>query len=277
MFDQNYMASLPKNRILAAYQICSDLFAIVGNDIKNASVPRIATLTDDEVKDAQLILEELLGVEIPYNKHAQNNRSLVARLMDDPRASRIALIQKINRQLKIRMLVMHVDEEDTFEKQLLIFFQKEDARRINELLSEVRALVRENSDLSADHKRRLLKIASEFQAELDKPKSSFRVFLDGLVEASEALGEAGQKAKPAFDRHSRKKLWQESTNRGTYKAKAATRSGRRGIIRRSDLSFLPPAPMPRRAAARPWRRPEFRPRLPRVGRLDDLASAARGR
>src|SRR4051812_30111324 len=42
------------------------------------------------------------------------------------------------------------------------------------------------------------------------------------------------------------------------------------------LPLLPPTPMPRRAAARPWRRPELRAGLPRVGRLDDLASAARG-
>ena len=95
---------------------------------------------------------------------------------------------------------MHVDDDSHVEKQLLVFFQEEDVRRINDLLSEIRTLVKDNADLSGEHKRRLLRIVNKFQAELEKSKSSFRVFLDGFVEASEALGEAGLKAKPAFDR-----------------------------------------------------------------------------
>src|SRR5258708_17452655 len=41
------------------------------------------------------------------------------------------------------------------------------------------------------------------------------------------------------------------------------------------LPLLPPAPMPRRAAARARRWPEFGAGLARVGRLEDFAAAAR--
>jgi hypothetical protein len=201
MFDKNYMLGLPKNRVLAAYQICNDLFEEVQKtSFFKKFVPRIALLSDDEVRDAQLILQELLQGEIADIRETRRSNNVFIAALQNGRDFRVSWIQGVHRQLKARLLVLHVDEESYVEKQLLIFFRDEDVRRINELLSEVRALVKENADLSVDHKRRLLKIVNKFQAELEKSKSSFRVFLDGFVEASEALGEAGQKAKPAFDR-----------------------------------------------------------------------------
>ncbi|MCP1848720.1 MULTISPECIES: hypothetical protein [unclassified Bradyrhizobium] len=163
-------------------------------------VPRVALLSDEEVRDAQIILQELLEGEFADIREMPRSSNLIIAAFQGGRDSRIAWIQRIHRQLKARLLVLHVDEESHLEKQLLVFFKEEDVRRINDLLSEVRTLVRDNADLSGDHKRRLLRIVNKFQAELEKSKSSFRVFLDGFVEASEALGEAGQKVKPAFDR-----------------------------------------------------------------------------
>jgi hypothetical protein len=206
MFDKGYMLGLPKNRVLAAYQICDDLFEEVKKTrFLERPVPRIAMLSDSEVREAQLILQELLQEKAPkisedVSLKSDDISSLISGAMRSGRNSRISWIQRVHRQLKARILVLHVDEEETVERELLVFFQEEDVRRINELLSEVRVLVRDNSDLSVDHKRRLLRIANNFQAELEKPTSSFRIFLNGFVEASEALGEAGQKAKPAFDR-----------------------------------------------------------------------------
>src|SRR5260370_36690292 len=95
----------------------------------------------------------------------RSNNFLVAAFQGG-RDFRIAWIQKIHRQLKARLLVLHVDEDSYVEKQLLIFFQEEDVRRINELLSEARTLVKKNADLSGDHKRRLLKMQMKFQREL---------------------------------------------------------------------------------------------------------------
>jgi hypothetical protein len=200
MFNKNYMTGLPKNRVLAAYQICNDLFEQVAiTNFLQKPIPRIATLSDEDVRDAQLILRELLDGKIPDVQETPP-RNIIAAAFRGGRDTRISWIQRIYRQLKAHILVLHVDEESVEEKQLLLFFREEDVRRINELLSEVRALVKDNTELSADHKRRLLRIVNKFQAELEKSKSSLRVFLDGFVEASEALGEAGQKAKPAFDR-----------------------------------------------------------------------------
>lgn len=203
------MSGLPKNRILAAYQICDDLFAFGGKSRwLGRSVPRIALLRDDEIKDALMILEELLQGDAhlrrdepsPKVKGGNLPSTIIASALRNSREARIGRIQDIHRRLKARLLVLHVDERDSVERHLLLSFQKEDAQRVNSLLAEIRDLVRESTDLSPDHKRRLLRIASAFQAELEKPKSDFRVFLDGLIDASEALGQAGQKAKPAFDR-----------------------------------------------------------------------------
>src|SRR5258708_3216155 len=43
------------------------------------------------------------------------------------------------------------------------------------------------------------------------------------------------------------------------------------------LPLLPPTAMPGRTAAGSWRRPELRPRLARVGGLEDFAAAGVGR
>lgn len=211
MFSTSYMERLPKNRLLAAYQICSDLFEPAGEkvDVNGVKIPRIAVLSDSDISDAVAILRELLerepGVFFPVVEKVK--LSILGAFFSTSKAMRnpwrernISIIRLINQQLRVKVLVKHVDDLDTNEKELLVRFQAEDVRRINELLSEIRSVIRDNPELSTDHKRRLLRIVSAFQAELDKPKSNFRVFLDGVVEASEALGEAGQKAKPAFDR-----------------------------------------------------------------------------
>lgn len=148
-----------------------------------------------------MILEELLGDDLPYAKKAVNNQtSLLGRVFGHSREARIARMQSIFGHLKVRLLVMHVDPTNATEYELLVTFRRNDITRIGNLIGEIRDIVRDLVDVSADHKRRLLKIVNQFEGELDKPKSSFRVFLDGMVEASVALGDAGKNVKPAVDR-----------------------------------------------------------------------------
>ncbi|PCI05762.1 MAG: hypothetical protein COB78_04010 [Hyphomicrobiales bacterium] len=81
-----------------------------------------------------------------------------------------------------------------------IEIDRSDIPRIELLLSEIREIVRKSSVLDEEHQLRLLKIVSDLQREIDKPISSYRAFLDGLIETSDALGTSGKKMKPAFDR-----------------------------------------------------------------------------
>src|SRR5260370_36285031 len=112
MFDRNYMLALPKNRVLAAYQICNDLF----EEVRRATffkkqVPRVALLSDDEVRDAQLILQELLEGEFADIRETPRSNNFLVAAFQGGRDFRIAWIQKIHRQLKARLLVLHVDED----------------------------------------------------------------------------------------------------------------------------------------------------------------------
>jgi hypothetical protein len=57
-----------------------------------------------------------------------------------------------------------------------------------------------SSLLDCNHRwaHRSFNIANKFQSELDKKISDYKVFLDGMIETSEAVGEAGENVKPVL-------------------------------------------------------------------------------
>lgn len=72
--------------------------------------------------------------------------------------------------------------------------------KIQNQLDVLRDTIREAESLQEDHKRRLLNKVTELQHELNKEVSSYYRGLGMFVDLCDAIGEGGEKLKPAFER-----------------------------------------------------------------------------
>ncbi|AUQ62041.1 hypothetical protein [Phaeobacter inhibens] len=81
-----------------------------------------------------------------------------------------------------------------------IVFDTEHKTSIHEIISELRDVVYQSEWLGDERKQRVLRAVNSVQSEVDKELSNFHLILGKVVDLGEALGKAGKKAKPAFDR-----------------------------------------------------------------------------
>ena len=189
MLDNQYLASLPKNKLLAANQICTDY---LGGTLKEGAGDIAFTL--------KIILEGLVPdpdeakPEIQANFVGISIKRLFLGRSDD--REKIYLIHRHVKALLARATIENPSLINTF----LISLSSEEKGRIDDLLSEIRNIVRGSTAITDEFKRRLLKVVNNLQAELDKEYSDYRVFLDGMVEVSEVVGDVGENVKPLFDR-----------------------------------------------------------------------------
>lgn len=189
MFDNDYLAQLPRDPLLAANKICTDFF---NHSLKEDPADLVLTLTT------------LLGDNLPkdWSVGVRSGRSALSSiLLPMSSASRDAReeLYVIHRHVKAQLTVAAIGSPEMMNQYLLVLSESE-TKRIDELLAEIRDVVRDSPTIKDEQKRRLLKVVNTLQAEVDKQYSDFRVFLDGMVEVSEAVGEAGQNVKPVFDR-----------------------------------------------------------------------------
>ena len=75
-----------------------------------------------------------------------------------------------------------------------------DKNKIRSLLSQTRDMIANADCFDDPHKRRLLARVSQVETEIFKPKGSLDTILAGIVDFGEAIGIAGEKARPMFDR-----------------------------------------------------------------------------
>lgn len=190
MLDNEYLSRLPKNTLLAANKICTDYFA---KELK------------ERPSDVVYTLEVLLDDQLPPNNDSEVFLSglsrLVYRAMNGSIQSlsidrRIAQIHRHVKALLAKATITNPSLINTF----LVELSDGETKKIDDLLADIRNIIRESTVISDEHKRRLLKVVNTLQAEVDKEYSDFRVFLDGMVEVSETVGEVGENVKPIFDR-----------------------------------------------------------------------------
>lgn len=79
-------------------------------------------------------------------------------------------------------------------------FTDGDLNRIQQLINELRDLVRNNDELEDAHKQRLLKRLEQMQSELHKKVSDLNRYYGMMGEAGVMLGKFGEGAKPFVDR-----------------------------------------------------------------------------
>lgn len=190
MLDNNYLGRLPKNKLLAANQICTDHFngdlqEDPGNVAFTLKILLEGLVPDIDTELSPEISASFAGITM--------KRLLLRRPKDD---QKIYLIHRYVKALIARETIENPSLINTF----LISLSADEKNRIDELLSEIRNIIRESTAINDEFKRRLLKVVNSLQAELDKEYSDYRVFLDGMVEISGAVGEAGENVKPVFDR-----------------------------------------------------------------------------
>ncbi len=192
MLNNTYLSKLPKNKLLAANKICTDF---------------IEGELEEKAEDVALTLSVLLEEEL---KPSEFNKDFDLRiggvgfgfsLFDSLLPKKAALhkieeIHKIVKALLAKATILDPSLINTF----LVELSEDETRRIDVLLADIRNIIRESTVINDEHKRRLLKVVNGLQAEIDKEYSDFRVFIDGMVEVSEAVGEVGENVKPVFDR-----------------------------------------------------------------------------
>lgn len=190
MLDNNYLAQLPKNKLLAANQICIDY--------------QNGRLSEDP-KDLAFTLKVILDGIVPdidkeiFGNHEPTLLGIPIRLFIPSQSSATNKITKIHRYVKA-LLARETIENPSLINTFLISLSGEEKTKIDKLLSQIRNIIRNSTAITDEYKRRLLKVINALQTELDKEYSDYRVFLDGMVEVSEAVGEAGKNIKPIFDR-----------------------------------------------------------------------------
>lgn len=91
-------------------------------------------------------------------------------------------------------------EETNSEFSEAIVFDTNHKTSIHKIISELREVVYKSDWLGDERKQRVLGAVNSVQAEVDKELSNFHLVLGKVVDLGEALGKAGKKAKPAFDR-----------------------------------------------------------------------------
>ncbi|WP_070092789.1 hypothetical protein [Pseudomonas monteilii] len=79
-------------------------------------------------------------------------------------------------------------------------FTDGDLNRIQQLINELRDLVRNNTELEDAHKQRLLRRLEQMQSELHKKVSDLSRYYGMMGEAGVMLGKLGEGAKPFVDR-----------------------------------------------------------------------------
>lgn len=101
-----------------------------------------------------------------------------------------------------------VNKLDSLKKQFSITltngfgyeFTEGDIARVQQLINELRNLVRDSPELDEGHKRRLLGRLEKLQSELNKKMSDIGRFYELMGDAGVALGKLGTDAKPIVDR-----------------------------------------------------------------------------
>lgn len=188
MLNTEYISNLPKQRIQAAAKICEDFIEGGLKENPRDIVHTLEVILGDDAPKAEQIPSSVTGILFGY---------LLGKTPVTDVRRRIILIHRHIKALQAREII---EGNDQLANQNLIEIDRSEIPRIEKLLSEIRDLVRNSEVLDEDHKLRLLKIVSNLQNEIDKPISSYRVFLNGMVETSEALGKSGENVKPVFDR-----------------------------------------------------------------------------
>ncbi len=189
MIDNDYLATLPKNKLLAANKICTDFLE---GDLKDDPVDVAFTL--------KVLLEDIVNLDKENSTEVSANFLFIR--IDRFKLRRTAAhgeIIQYHRYVKA-LITRETIENPAVINTFLINLSAEEKSKIDDLLSEIRNIIRESTAITDEFKRRLLKTVNSLQAELDKEYSDYRVFLDGMVEVSEAVGEAGENVKPVFDR-----------------------------------------------------------------------------
>ncbi|MES0861061.1 hypothetical protein ABLN87_01735 [Ruegeria sp. SCPT10] len=90
--------------------------------------------------------------------------------------------------------------EQSVELSEAISFDREHRSKIQSIIGKLRDEVNESSWMDKEKKQRVLKAVNSVQSEVDKETSNFHLVLGKIVDLGDALGKAGERAKPAFDR-----------------------------------------------------------------------------
>jgi len=197
MFDDDFLNDLPKDRYEAARRMCKEFFR------KFDGMPDPQKQADSAYYDflgayaAVEVFCETYGISTASPEITNNRAQNLARIRDCFAALFVKAEDEVTRKV-LENARNHYTAR--FNQSFAYEFSDNDLRRIQDILNELRDLIRASKLIDDDHRGRLLKQLEALQRELHKRVSSLDRFLGFLAEAGMILGQFGKDAKPIMDR-----------------------------------------------------------------------------
>jgi len=197
MYTDSELANFPEEPLLALEKIIKDHRSVIEAE------GRISLKQYDLIALAYIFLRE---TEIDIDE---------PELVGDPKADweniaswfqRLSgIIDADIKSLKSAEIRNEIEERSNrysafFRKGFYYTFTDPDLKRIQSLITELRALIAETADLEESHRQRLLRRLEKLQSELHKRVSDLDRFWGLVGDAGVVLGKLGRDAKPIVDR-----------------------------------------------------------------------------
>ena len=195
MFDDDFIQSLPKDRLAAAHAMCQQFIEIdrdIPKEAKLQCYPRYI-----EALGAFEAFCETFGFPFVPPKMIADKQENIASI----RSCFYTLDRQLDQQItNVALLNVREKYRIKFGVAFLYEFSDGDLARIQTLVNELRDLLAESELFNAEHKERLLNKLESLQSEIHKRVPALDKFWGLIGEAGVALGKFGKDAKPFVDR-----------------------------------------------------------------------------
>ncbi len=199
LFSNELIDSLPSDPIGGAIRVCDRIFEVLPQDSRNWDENDYEVLMEGYalllgMKDASLI-------DIPFFQFDSNPS---ASIRDDS-------FRLHNLICEVRAACVAASAQQKFQQQKAHYgarlgagfvyeFTQGDLDRVQELLGQLRELIRDSVQFTEEHRRRLLLKLEKLQTEIHKKMSSLDRLWGITGELGVVLGKFGKDAKPLVDR-----------------------------------------------------------------------------
>ncbi len=199
MFDDDFVASLPRDGLLGAAAICAafierhNSWQSDSQRAKNFGEYVEALALADAFVESHDIEMEVPRME--YNEGAsERNVNIIASFFRDWNG-------RVKQELRRKSTLAEFEEAKNryasrFGRGTVYEFADDDFERVQQLINELREVLARSEDFEEDHKRRLLKKLERLQGELHKKMSDLDRFWGFFVDAGIALGKFWKEAEP---------------------------------------------------------------------------------
>lgn len=197
MFDDEFIESLPEDRLLAAYALCKKFIEV------DKSIPEESELANYEIYIEALsaldAFSDVSGLSLPFElpKLDSEKKITTGIIQLYFHNTEKFFSEEVNK-------LTYVSSRERFKMKFggafIYEFSDGDLKKIQNLVNELREHIAKSEIFDAKHKERLMKKLESLQKEIHKKVTNLDKFWGLIGEAGVVLGKFGKDAKPLVDR-----------------------------------------------------------------------------